>query len=74
MKKSGSEANLRFLCHEYIKEVINTVANTNNNYLIPNQVSGDTVDISLILKFYWYQPVLYLDPTCNFPESKEKPG
>ena len=40
MNKSGSEANLWFLYHEYISEVTNVIANTNNNYLIPNQVSG----------------------------------
>ena len=35
---------------------------------------GDTVDISQLLKFSWCQPVLCLDPTASFPESKEKPG
>ena len=24
--------------------------------------------------FYWFEPVLYLDPTASFPESKECPG
>jgi hypothetical protein len=31
-------------------------------------------DISHILIFYWFEPVLYLDPVSNFPETTERPG
>jgi hypothetical protein len=24
--------------------------------------------------FYWYEPVLYLDPVSKFPETTERPG
>jgi hypothetical protein len=24
--------------------------------------------------FYWFEPVLYLDPVSKFPESTERPG
>ena len=24
--------------------------------------------------FYWFEPVLYLDPVSKFPETTEKPG
>ena len=32
------------------------------------------MDISPLLQFSWFQPVLYLDPDAKWPESKEKPG
>jgi hypothetical protein len=35
---------------------------------------GGTPDISHILMFYWFEPVLYLDPITKFPETTEKPG
>jgi len=39
------------------------------------QVSrGDTPDISQILVFQFFEPVLYLDPRIAFPETKEVPG
>jgi hypothetical protein len=34
---------------------------------------GGTPDISHILMFYWFEPVLYLDPVARFPETTEKP-
>jgi hypothetical protein len=35
-----------------------------------------TPDISHILIFYWFEPVLYLDPVSKFPdpETTESPG
>jgi hypothetical protein len=35
-----------------------------------------TPDIFHILKFYWFEPVLYLDPVSKsrFPETTERPG
>jgi hypothetical protein len=37
---------------------------------------GGTPDISHILMFYWFEPVLYLDPVSKFqsPETTERPG
>jgi hypothetical protein len=50
-------------------------ANRQLNWKIPEQVSrGRTPDISHILMFYWFEPVLYLDPVSKFPETTEKPG
>jgi hypothetical protein len=31
-------------------------------------------DISHMLMFYWFEPVLYLDPVSKFPETTERPG
>ena len=39
----------------------------------PVEVAGeDTPDMSLILQFYWFEPVYYLDPDSH-PKSGEKP-
>jgi hypothetical protein len=27
-----------------------------------------------MLMFYWFEPVLYLDPFSKFPETTERPG
>jgi hypothetical protein len=41
-----------------------------------NRYQGGTPDISHILMFYWFEPVLYLDPVSKFrfPETTERPG
>jgi hypothetical protein len=39
-----------------------------------NKFQGGTPDISHILMFYWFEPVLYLDPVSKFPETTERPG
>jgi hypothetical protein len=33
-----------------------------------------TPEISHILMFYWFEPVMYLDPVSKFPETTERPG
>ena len=30
-------------------------------------------DISHVLMFYWFEPVIYLDPVSKFPETTESP-
>ena len=37
-------------------------------------VKGDTPDISHILVFQFFEPVLYLEPRVAFLETKEVPG
>jgi hypothetical protein len=39
-----------------------------------NRYQGGAPDISHILMFYWFEPVLYLDPVSKFPETTERPG
>jgi hypothetical protein len=60
-----------------LAHVHNLSANCQLNWKIPEQVSrGGTPDISHIMVFYWFEPVLYLDPVSNFqfPETTERPG
>ena len=64
-----------FLAQNYLAQVHNLSANRQINWKIPEQVSrGGTPDISHILMFYWFEPVLYLDPVSKFPETTERPG
>jgi hypothetical protein len=62
-----------------LAHVHNLSANRQLNWKIPEQVSrgeGGTPDISHILMFYWFEPVLYLDPvsTFQYSETTERPG
>jgi hypothetical protein len=66
-----------FLAQDYLAHVHNLSVNRQLNWKIPKQVSrGETgtPDISHILIFYWFEPVLYLDPVSKFPETTERPG
>ena len=75
MNRTNSPENTWFLCHQYLTQLHNLCANPSINYQIPLQLArGDTPDISHLLLFYWFQPVLYLDPDVTFPETKERPG
>jgi hypothetical protein len=53
-------------------QIVNSTGKYQNRY----QGGGMTPDISHILMFYWFEPVLYLDPVSKFkyPETTERPG
>ena len=75
MDRTNSPPNTWFLCQKYIADVYNVSAHPTNDWKIPNQLSGgETVDVSHLLQFKWFEPVLYLDPREKFSKSKEKPG
>jgi hypothetical protein len=60
-----------------LNPVHNLSANLRLNWKIPEQESrGGTPDISQILMFYRFEPVLYLNPVSKFqyPETIEWPG
>jgi hypothetical protein len=52
-------------------QIVNSIGKYQNRYQ-----EGGTPDISHILMFYWFEPVLYLDPVSKFqyPETTERPG
>jgi hypothetical protein len=78
LDKTGAPGNLWFLAQDYLAHVHNLSANLQPNYKIPEKISweGGTSDISHILMFYWFEPVLYLDPVSKFrfPETTERSG
>ena len=75
LDRTGAPDTMWFLAQDYLAHVHNLSANRQINWKIPEQVSrGGTPDISHILMFYWFEPVLYLDPVSKFPETTERPG
>jgi hypothetical protein len=50
-------------------QIVNSTGKYQNRYQ-----GRETPDISDILMFYWFEPVLYLDPVSKFPETTERPG
>jgi hypothetical protein len=72
----GAQDNLWFLSQDYLEHVHNLSANRQINWKIPEQLSkgGEIPDIFHILMFYWFEPVVYLDPVSKFPETTERPG
>jgi hypothetical protein len=72
--RTGAPDNLWFLAQDYLAHVHNLSENCQLNWKILKQVPGGTPDISHILMFYWFEPVLYLDPVSKFPETTERPG
>ena len=75
MDRTNSPENTWFRCHRYICDVDNCLAHPALNYEIPNHVAGgDREDISHILCFHWFQPVLALDIKAKHPDTREEPG
>ena len=73
--RTGEPGTMWFQAQDYLANIHNLSANRQINWQIPQQVSrGGTPDISHILMFYWFEPVLYLDPVAKFPETTERPG
>ena len=59
----------------YCVYILNRLARKNLGWRTPMEKAfGPTPDISNILCFYFYQPVLYNDPDTVFPASKERSG
>ena len=75
LNRSGAPPTLWFLAAQYLCDIKNVCADELLGYRSPNNVAtGETDDISHVLCFYFYEPVLYLDPVAKFPASKEQPG
>jgi hypothetical protein len=74
--RTGAPDNLWFLAQDYLTHVYNLSPNRQLNWKIPEQISrvGVTPDISHILMFYWFEPVLYLNTVSKFPETTERHG
>ena len=76
MNRSGAPANCWLLCLIYVCYLLNHIACTALDGKIPLlALTGITPDISIILLFTFYQPVLYATCSQNFPsESEERAG
>ena len=76
MDRSGCPASCWLLCLQYVAMVLNSTACQSLNWAIPLTVLlGVTIDVSPLLRFHWYQPVLYHIDSPSFPsESTEALG
>lgn len=76
MERSGCPPSCWLLCMQYVCTVLNCTACKSLDWKIPLTVLlGTTIDVSPLLRFHWYQPVLYSVDQPSFPsESREALG
>ena len=76
MNRSGARANCWLLCLIYVCYLLNHIACSALDGKIPLlALTGITPDISIILLFTFYQPVIYATYDQHFPsESEERAG
>ena len=75
LDRSGAPGKFWFLAMCYCVCVLNRIACKSLGWRTPVEAAfGDTPDISDLLCFSFYEPVLYHDEGAKFPDSKEKPG
>ena len=73
--RTDSPSNLWYLCMQHATDILNHLAHTNLNYKTPTEMMyGITPDISSLIQFHWYQPVLNYKKNASFPDSKEEIG
>ncbi|HEY9706866.1 MAG TPA: reverse transcriptase domain-containing protein, partial [Oculatellaceae cyanobacterium] len=67
---------LWYLCLKYFVDILNHLSTPSLDHKTPIEACfGITTDISVLLQFYFYQPVLYLDTNLpSYPHSKERLG
>ena len=75
MNRSGAPANCWLLCLIYVCCLLNHIACAALDGKIPLfALTGITPDISIILLFAFYQPVLYATHDQHFPSESEERG
>ena len=75
MDRTNSPSCLWYLCLAHGVDVLNHLSHETLDGKTPQgQQFGVTPDISALIQFPWYQPILYYDTNAKFPESREKFG
>ena len=75
MDRTGTPAYLWLLALKYACYILNRIAHKTLDGKTPMEIAGGvTPDISSLLVFVWYEPVLYHVHEMSFPKSKEKSG
>lgn len=75
MDRSGAPAWLWLLGMMYCAFLLNHLVHTQLNWCTPIECAFSyTPDVSALLCFTFYAPVLYCDVESSFPNSKELPG
>jgi hypothetical protein len=74
LDRTGAPDSMWFIAYDYLAHFHILSSNIQINWKITKQVSeGVTPGIFHILMFYWFEPVLQLNPVSKFPENTEKP-
>jgi hypothetical protein len=67
LDRKGAPDNLWFLAQDYLANVHSSIQIVNSTGKYQNRYQGGgKPDISHILMFYWFEPVLYLNPVSKF--------
>jgi len=76
LERTGSPPSTWLLCMQYVCLVLNCTACSSLDWKVPLTILlGTTVDVSPLLRFHWYQPVLYTVDDQAFPsEPREALG
>lgn len=75
MDRTGAPPNTWFLCLAYVCFLLNHTYNASIGDVPLNRLTGSTVDISVLLKFFFWQKVYYKKVDSGFPsESTEALG
>jgi hypothetical protein len=75
MDRTGAPSNTWFLCLSYVCYLLNHTYNNSIGDVPLNRLTGSTVDISVLLKFFFWQKVFYKRVDSSFPsESSEATG
>lgn len=76
LDRTGAPPSCWLLCLQYVCNVLNCTASPSLGWKIPLSILlGVTVDVSPLLRFYWFQPVFYAIDDAGFPsDSKEALG
>jgi hypothetical protein len=75
MDRTGSPAYTWLLCLMYVCFILNYTFNAAVNGVPINIATGTTNDISVLLRFHWWEPVYYKVDDSDFPsDSREESG
>jgi hypothetical protein len=69
LDRTGAPAHTWLLCLQYVCYLFNHTYNSNINDVPLTKLDGVTVDISPLLRFYFYQPVLFKEAEYTFPSD-----
>jgi hypothetical protein len=72
LARSGFLASTWLLCLLYVCYVLNHMWSNTLQAVPLYLLTGSTPDISPLLRFYWWQPVYYLDSEAHYPSSSNE--
>jgi hypothetical protein len=75
MKRTGAPRHVWLQAMEYLADIHNSTSDETLEWRTPRSVrTGTQTDISPLIQFQFWEPVVYLDTEEKFPSTKEKLG